>query len=49
MKTWADARLCDVLGFGLGVSLFTSPWSFGFVGGAASWNAIGSGLAIIII
>ena len=49
MNEWSNAKLCDVANLILGVILLASPWMFSFPGGAASPNAVISGIVIAAI
>ena len=49
MNEWSNAKLCDVANLVLGVILLASPWIFGFPSGAASQNAVISGIIIAAI
>jgi SPW repeat len=49
MNEWSNAKLCDVANLILGVILLASPWIFGFPSGAASQNAVISGIVIAAI
>jgi hypothetical protein len=49
MNEWTNAKFCDVANLILGVILLASPWIFGFPIGAASQNAVISGIVIAAI
>ena len=49
MNEWTNAKLCDVANLILGVILLASPWIFSFPSGAASQNAVISGIVIAAI
>src|SRR5215813_5225958 len=49
MNEWTNAKLCDVGNLILGVALLASPWIFSFPIGAASQNAVISGIVIAAI
>jgi hypothetical protein len=49
MDGWTNAKLCDVANLILGAILFFSPWIFAFPAGAASQDAIISGVVIVVI
>src|SRR5262245_10586329 len=49
MNEWSNAKLCDVANLILGLILLASPWIFGFPSGAASQNAVVSGIVIAAI
>jgi len=49
MNEWSNAKLCDVANLILGAILLASPWIFGFPSGAASQNAVVSGIVIAAI
>jgi hypothetical protein len=49
MNEWSNAKLCDVANLVLGAILLASPWIFGFASGAASNNALVSGVIIAVI
>jgi hypothetical protein len=50
MNEWNNAKLCDVANLILGVILLASPWwVYGFSSGAASHNALISGIVIAVI
>ena len=46
---WKNERACDALNLILGGVLFLSPWMFGFAAGAASQNAVISGVVIAVL
>jgi hypothetical protein len=46
---WTNAKYCDVANLVLGAILFISPWLFAFEAGAASQNAIISGVVIALL
>ena len=50
MSEWTNAKFCDVANLILGVILLASPWLvYGFSSGAASQNALISGIVIAVI
>src|SRR5262249_30952242 len=49
MNEWSNAKLCDVANLVLGGILLVAPWIFGFPSGAASQNAVVSGIVIAVI
>ena len=49
MNEWSNAKLCDVANLILGAVLLFSPWLYAFPAGAASQNAMVTGVVIVVL
>jgi hypothetical protein len=49
MNEWSNTKLCDVANLILGAVLLSAPWLYAFPPGAASQNAMVTGLVIVVL